>query len=173
MAIFYSARFAVAVGILRWICLGATMQVMTWPMGFIIIAKGEQIIFFACELAWTVVSVGLAWLCVGYLGINGAGIAFFGSYVFHYLLIYPVVNRLSGFTWSPENRLTGLLYVGVIGGVFCALYFLPRVPALGTGAAMSLASSFYSSRAVLKTVPLERMPLLLRRLVAHPRDELD
>jgi hypothetical protein len=29
--------------------------------------------------------------------LNGAGIAFFGSYVFHGLLIYPIVSVLSGF----------------------------------------------------------------------------
>lgn len=46
IALFYTAKFSAAVGILRWICLGATLQVITWPMGFIIIAKGRQNLFF-------------------------------------------------------------------------------------------------------------------------------
>src|SRR5260370_29289873 len=39
--LFYSTKFGAAVGILRWICLGATLQVITWPMGYIIVAKGN------------------------------------------------------------------------------------------------------------------------------------
>src|SRR6266702_5948269 len=40
--IFYSAKFGAAVGVLRWICLGTILQVITWPMGFIIIAKARR-----------------------------------------------------------------------------------------------------------------------------------
>ena len=64
IALFYSAKFGAAVEVLRWICLGTTLQVITWPMGFIIVAKGAQKIFFWAELAWTVVNVGLSWICV-------------------------------------------------------------------------------------------------------------
>jgi PST family polysaccharide transporter len=63
IALFYSAKFGAAVEVLRWICLGTTLQVITWPMGFIIVAKGEQNIFFWAELAWTVVNVGFVDLC--------------------------------------------------------------------------------------------------------------
>ena len=39
IALFYSSKFGAAVGVLRWICLGTLLQVITWPMGFIIVAK--------------------------------------------------------------------------------------------------------------------------------------
>ncbi len=55
--IFYSAKFIEAVVILRWLSLGAVLQVVTWPMGFIVIAKARQKLFFACEAAWAVVSL--------------------------------------------------------------------------------------------------------------------
>jgi antigen flippase len=32
LAMFYSSRFGAASGVLRWICLGVTLQVITWPM---------------------------------------------------------------------------------------------------------------------------------------------
>src|SRR5260370_11437708 len=59
LALFYSSKFGGAVEILRWICLGVALRVITWPMGYIIVAKGEQGIFFWSELAWTVVHVSL------------------------------------------------------------------------------------------------------------------
>ena len=39
------------------------------------------------------VYLGLAWFCISALGAEGAGIAFFGSYVFHCFLIYFLVSK--------------------------------------------------------------------------------
>jgi PST family polysaccharide transporter len=97
LALLYSGEFFDAVATLRWICMGATLKVITWPMGFIIVAAGRQGIFFWTEVAYTVVYLGMSWVLVGWVGVDGAGIAFFGSYVFHAFLIYPIVRQLTGF----------------------------------------------------------------------------
>ena len=52
IAIFYSTKFLAAVPMLRWLCLGTVLQVITWPIGFIVIAKARQKLFFLCETAW-------------------------------------------------------------------------------------------------------------------------
>ena len=78
---FYSTRFFAAVGVLRWICLGTLLQVVTWPMSFILVAKGKQALFFGSEAVWAIVSLGLAWFGIRWSGLNGAGIAFVGSYL--------------------------------------------------------------------------------------------
>src|SRR4029077_6161007 len=96
VSLFYSARFGGSVPVLRWICLGAALRVMTWPMGFVLLAKGKSRLFFGVDLAWTIVNVSLPWLLVRIFGVAGAGMAFFGSYVFHAMLVYPLVARLSG-----------------------------------------------------------------------------
>ena len=125
IALLYSAKFGAAVGVLRWICLGAMLQVITWPMGFIIVAKGKQGLFFFAELAWAIVAASLAWICIRSYGLNGAGIAFFGSYIFHAFLVYPIVHRLSGFQWSTENKQKGLVFLSLIGLVFGGFYVMP------------------------------------------------
>ncbi|HKM53807.1 MAG TPA: O-antigen translocase, partial [Isosphaeraceae bacterium] len=43
--LFYSSAFREAVDLLRWMCLGATLRVITWPIGFVIVAKARQSIF--------------------------------------------------------------------------------------------------------------------------------
>ncbi len=146
IALFYSAQFDAAVGVLRWICLGMTLRVITWPMGFIIMAKGAQYYLFWTDLAWAVVNVGLSWLCVGAFGVNGAGIAFLGSYVFHGLINYPIVRRLSDFRWSTTNRHTASLFLSLIAVVFCGFYLLPPLWATGIGAVAVLLSGGYSIR---------------------------
>src|ERR1700730_3311320 len=102
-------------------------------LGFIIIAKGAQSLFFWSELAWTTVYIALAWVCVTVFALNGAGIAFFGSYIFHVLMIYLIVRRLSGFEWSSENIRVGLLFILFVGLVFCSFVELPDTLAMAVG----------------------------------------
>jgi antigen flippase len=166
IALFYSAEFAEAAGILRWICLGMALRVIIWPIGFIILAKGAQNFFFWTELAWTVVHLGLAWACVSVFGGEGAGMAFFGSYVFHGFLIYPIVRWLSGFRWSTENRRLGLYFVSLVAVVFCGFYVLTPFWAYGVGTVMMILSGVYSLRSLLNLVDQDRIPLPLRRLLS-------
>ena len=167
--LFYSAQFEAAVEILRWICLGMALRVITWPMGYIIVAKGEQTIFFWTELAWTVVNVGLSWLCIKSFGLTGAGVAFFGSYVFHAVLIYPIVRHLTGFRWSTANNQIGLFFFSSITVGFCGVYVLPSFTMMVVGALTVLLSGMYSLRALASVVPLDRMPRLLARSLERLR----
>jgi len=165
VAVLYSAKFGASVPILRWICLGATLQVISWPMGFIIIAKGKQNLFIFSEVAWAVVSLGLAWTCITYFGLSGAGIAFFGSYIFHGVLTYGIVSRVSGFRWSAENLRTGLFFLGVIAAVFCSCYLLSPVFAAGIGMLSVTLTGIYSLRYLANVVSPDQIPRPLRRLL--------
>jgi len=164
VVLFYSSKFGAAVGILRWICLGAMIQVISWPMGFIIVAKARQVIFFSCELAWTVVSLVLAWVCLEYFGIDGAGIAFFGSYIFHAVMLYAVVSRLSGFRWSAEAARACVLFLLIVGGVFVGFRLLPFIWASVAGVTAAILSGIYSIRALLHLVPAESIPGRVRKV---------
>jgi antigen flippase len=164
--LFYSGAFDPAVELLRWICLGVTLRVITWPMGFIILAKGRQQLFFWSELAWTVVHVGLALACLSRFGLNGAGIAFFGSYVFHGFLIYALVRQASGFRWTTENMQTGFVLLSLVGFVFCVLHVVPTIPALCFGVSAGLVMSIYSGRVLLQVTEAGEGPRALWRVMA-------
>ena len=167
--VFYSSKFDAAVGILRWLCFGSALQVIAWPMGFIVLAKGAQKIFFWTEVAATVVQVGLAWILVAHFGLAGAGAAFFGLYVWHGLLIYFIVRRLSGFRWSGANKRTGLFVISLIAGVFCGFYAFPFWVASALGLAATLVSGVYSLRVLLHLVSADRIPRPIRRLLVWSR----
>jgi PST family polysaccharide transporter len=166
IALFYSAKFGAAVDVLRWICLGTILQVITWPMSFIIVAKGKQAIYLGSELAWGVASIILAWICVRSFALSGAGVAFFGSYVFYGFLLLPIVRRLSGFRWSAANKRTGLLFLTLIATVFIGFYVLPFYWAAAAGTLAVLVSAIYSIRVLIRLVSLDRIPRPIRRLLA-------
>jgi PST family polysaccharide transporter len=141
-------------------------------MGFIIVAKNRQLIFVGAELAWTLVNVGLLWLCIGRFGLNGAGIGFVGSYVFYGFLIYPIVRVLSGFRWSTTNRKTGLLFLTSIVVVLWGFYLLPFPWAAGVGATVTVLSALYSLNSLLNLLSVDQIPERIRRLLMWLRLDL-
>ncbi len=163
--LFYSSKFEGAVEILRWLCLGMTLRVISWPIGYIIIAKNARNLYMFSELAWTIVYLGLAWVCVRSFNLNGAGIAFFLSYIFHVLMIYLIVRRLSGFRWSTVNIQTSFLFVSLIAVVFCSFYTLSPFLSMVVGILAILLSGTYSIQVLLSLVSLDRIPRPVLKLL--------
>ena len=149
LALFYSAKFGAAVEILRWICLGMTLRVVSWPIGFILLAKGERTLFFWTEAAAAAVHSSLAWLFIARFGLNGAGAAFFGLNVWHGLLIYTIVRRLTGFHWSAENLRVAALFLPLVALTFLAVHCCPFWLATTVGITALLTSCLYSASILL------------------------
>lgn len=169
IALFYSAKFAAAVNLLRWICLGMTLRVISWPMGFILLAKGEQQLFFWTEVAATFVHVGLAWLCIAQFSLDGAGMAFFGLCLFHALVIYSIVHRLTGFNWFEANRKIGRIFIFLIGLIFFAFSMFPFWLASAIGSLAMLIGCIYSGRILIALLPANRMPRLIKVVLSWLR----
>ena len=169
VTLLYSPEFGEAVEALRWICLGVAMRSITWPMGFVIVAKNRQMLFICAEVAWTLVNVGLTWVCVHSFGLNGAGIAFFGSYLFHLFLIYPIVRRLSGFRWSIRNLQTAGILFALLILVFFGSYLIPPFYLMALGTLVVFLSGAYSLRTLVNLVPWSRIPPRVRSMLAWIR----
>lgn len=169
IAIFYSADFSKAIEVLRWICLGIAMRVITWPMGFIIVAKNRQVLFIAIDSAWCVANIGLTWLCVTSFGVSGAGIAFFVSYMFHGVILYPAVRWLSGFRWSKENLKGGIMFTLSIGIVFVVFETLPSFWAYAIGVSATALSAAHSLNVLMTLLGRNRLPIPLQRIIKELR----
>ena len=89
----------------------------------------------------------------------------FGLYIWHGILIYMIVRRLSGFRWSPVNRRIVLLFLPAIGIVFCGFHWLPFWLATAVGALATVLSGVYSVRVLVSLVSLDRMPGPIRRVL--------
>jgi PST family polysaccharide transporter len=162
-----SDKFQPAVEILRWICLGMMLRVASWPMGFILLAKNARKLFFWSELLTGAVSLALVWLGVKRFGLNGTGMAFFGTYIFYWLIIYAVVRSLSDFRWSAANKRIGLLHTVLIAAVFAGWYLLPRHREylyVG-GALITLLTGLHSLKTICTLIPFDRLPRTVRRII--------
>jgi PST family polysaccharide transporter len=160
--LFYSTKFGPAVEVLRWICLGMLLRVASWPMGFILGAKGARKAIFLSELFMALLQIGLVWVCVRRFGLNGTGIAFFVSYIGYGCLIYFIVRSVSGFRWARENKQIGVLFLSLIAALFIGRYYLPRPVVVAGGVLTTLAASYYSAKKLCALVPLDKLPKPVR-----------
>jgi enterobacterial common antigen flippase len=166
--IFYSAEFQPAAETLRWICLGMALRVVTWPIGYIIVARNERLLFCLVELAWASVNVALSWICIRTFGLRGAGIAFFASYVFHTILLYPIARKLTGFTWNSRTRELGLKLLSPIAITFASFFLLPPIWATSCSALIFMVTSIATIRYLNNLIPADQLPptfTKLRRLL--------
>ncbi|WP_157271633.1 O-antigen translocase [Azohydromonas aeria] len=169
IALFYSSSFTAAVDVLRWICLGMAVRVLTWPVGYIVVARNVQKLFIAIEVGWAVVNVALTWWCVEAFGVNGAGMAFLGANLLHALALRPIARRLSGFAWSAENRRTALGSFALVGATFAATQYLPPMAALALGLTATLASCWLSVRTLTLLLEPQDLPRPLQRILKFRR----
>ena len=145
----YSAQFDPATEIVRWQVLGIFLRVASWPLGYLLLAKGKARLYFWTEVSYNVVYIGLIWICVGAWGLPGAGIAFFGLYIYYTVLMCIVTRRLSGFAWSPANKRLSIVAVPMVVFVFLCPMLFPAPWHVFTATAATALACLYSRRMLL------------------------
>ncbi len=120
------------------------MRVISWPLGYVIVARGDQKLFFWTELLSNASYAALAWAGVQVYGLEGAGMAFFVLYVCYLVALNIILRKLTGFRWSAANVRLGCLLTPAVGLVFAGRLVLREVPAMILGAVVTLAVGTYS-----------------------------
>ena len=116
----YSQSFHPAAEVLRWQVLGDILKVVSWPLGFIILAAGNGRTFMLTETLAISVFVVLTWLGLPLMGVAASGMAFFAMYAVYVPLVYWLARSRTGFRWTRgvSSNAISLLIVGalVLGG---------------------------------------------------------
>lgn len=101
--LFYSSKFDQAVPILRWAILGILGRIISWPMGFIMIAKSKSKIYFITELSANIINLGSTILFYDLFGLEGGGIAFAALYLVYSILMVFTSRHICSFSWDRTN----------------------------------------------------------------------
>lgn len=102
----YSMQFSHAVEIVRWQVLGDVLKVMSWPLGFMLLAAGSARSFMLSETAAVAAFVGSILIGLPAIGVSSTGIAFVVMYLVYLPMVRWFVGRQMGFRWS--RRVVGL-----------------------------------------------------------------
>jgi enterobacterial common antigen flippase len=114
--IFYTSDFSQSADLLRWFAVGCMGRVISWPMGFIILAKGLSKLFVVTESLINIVHLGLIIIMLRWFGIEGVAMAFPILYGIYILMILGVSRYLIDFKWSAEV-LKILLILSIVTGI--------------------------------------------------------
>ena len=113
----YSAAFDPAIEILRWQLLGDIFKVMSWPLGFVLLAAGAGKTFIVTE------SLGMGVFVLGVLvglpliGVTATGMAFLALYLAYLPLVWWLGGRRIGFQWTRAVQLQAAALIAAAAAV--------------------------------------------------------
>lgn len=125
VALFYSAKFSQSVDILLWLMLGNALKVISWPMGFVLLAKNKGGWFIFTELLWNGLFLAGVWLSWNKVGLESIGITFVACYLVITVILFIICKLLSGFLWSIKNVQLIFLYCLLTVLTFLSIKYQP------------------------------------------------
>lgn len=159
ISLLYSDAFTPAADVLRWQTAGTLLKIVTWPMGFILLAEGAGRVFFVTEVSTVLVMAVATAFAVDHYGLAGAGIGYFVSYVFYLPMMFIFAAPRIGLRWSgPVLRTLAIITAGLAAMLWPIL--APSTLSLAFGAAVAGAATITLAVLAARVFDLTR---LLRR----------
>lgn len=141
--IFYTADFWQASDLLQWFALGCLGRVISWPLGFIVLAKEASALFAVTQTLFNLIHMLLIVLGLTFLGIEGVAVAFALLYSITTVVNLVISKYMIDFSWSRGVwSLLGIMFP-VIAVVFIAGKFLPEITASIIGLVVTAGVSMY------------------------------
>jgi len=128
--VLYSNKFTGAIDILKWQIVGDFFKIISWPCGFVFLAKGHGKLYVAYSISYTIIYIAIVYFGWDFMGFTGIGLSFFIaqllSVLFTYLYSYTkfgiyitrsnlkviaVFLSLVIFAFYAQQNLTGYLQI--------------------------------------------------------------
>lgn len=164
MQVFYSGAFVQGAEVARWQILGVFLRVVSWPLGFVLVAKGKGLLFLLTELASAFVNVALIFLCMKLWKLDGVGISFALAYVIYTAMMAAVIWRLTGFRWSATALKIFTPVALVLAVTFAATRYLPAIWSVGLGLVLTAATGVASMLILQKLLGVNLLEIFKAKL---------
>jgi O-antigen/teichoic acid export membrane protein len=155
----YSSRFLPVDTMIHWAALGIFFKAASWPIAYLIIAKGDSKLFFYSELTVNIYTLGLNILGYQLKGLEGLGISFFAGYLLYLGQVFLIVRSKYGFAFT--KTFYTIFVIQFLIGILCfagnRLISAPYIYLFGS--VLVLISTLFSFRELNKRLNL--IPLIL------------
>nr|WP_321459160.1 O-antigen translocase [uncultured Vibrio sp.] len=141
----YSSEFIDSIEILRWQVFGDALKIISWPLGFIILAKGYSKLFFCTELLWNASYIILVYFGLDLFGIEITGYAFAASYLIYLLAVYAVSRKINAFQWTINNIKLILLLI-LASATLLLLSYFSLISSMILGFLLVVVSAIYAMK---------------------------
>jgi antigen flippase len=150
--IFYTAEFLPATDLLQWFVLGCLGKVISWPLGFVMLALGKSRIFFFTETIFGLLHLVLISAGLYLVGIRGVAIAYFFMLVVYLVAVRLIAQRLTGFHWSSAAKRLIWISVSALGIIFALINICSPVQASIIGTILSILVGLYCLRGLIQRI---------------------
>lgn len=163
LQIFYTREFLGAVELLQWFILGCLGRVISWPMGYIILALGKSTWLILSESVMHAMHILLIIFGLQIFGLVGVAQSFVLLYVIHILVTLFISRKLISFSWS--NRARAIIALSILASAFIlfACLQLDRMAATLIGGTTTALALLVSTSIILKRTNLYRDFRLFRK----------
>lgn len=118
LSLLYSSEFTSATAMMNWQILGTFFKVLSWPLGFILLAKGKGRLYFFAEMLFLAVYLILTYLLYNKFSLESVGISYLVAYIVYLFTVFVLGRKLCEFKWTKEN-----LSIGFISFILVLLAF--------------------------------------------------
>ncbi len=146
----YSSEFTGAAQLLRWSLAGDMLRVTAWALMFVLVTRSASLAYFLAEASVVAVFIGLTWLLLPLLGLEGAGVAYWLSFIAYLGLAAAFCARF-GVTMSGRNMRLLLLQAA-------SAMLVPLLAARSEAAALMLGGAL---TLIFAAISVRRFQILL------------
>lgn len=156
LSLLYSSEFEGAASILNWQILGTFFKVLSWPLGFILLAKGKGLIYFLSETFFLITYLGGIYCLYPLCSFESVGISYLIAYFLYLPLVFILGRGLSEFQWTSENLRIGFISLILVLLAFCIVKHVPNYTIIA-GIPVLIISLSYSLFKLNKVFPLKSL----------------
>ena len=100
----FSPAFAAAAGAVAWFNLGCFGRVVSWPLSFVLMARGEAVLFGGIASFFAGVNLLFSWIGLRHHGVAGVALGFAAVQSCSFLALRLLIGRRLGFRYTPAAR---------------------------------------------------------------------
>lgn len=146
MVLLYSADFGPSVDVLRWQMLGDVLKILSWPLGFVLLAAGAGKTFVAAEVVGVSVFVLGVQVGLPLIGVEATGVAFLAMY----LLYLPLIATICAVRFGIVLRRAIIVHALCLAASAVMIVIVARTSDIAAGAIGLVIASLLGLWALLR-----------------------
>lgn len=165
--ILYTSEFTQSTDLLRWFVLGCMGRIISWPLGYSMLAKGKGVVYAATETVFNILHVLMMLIGIRLFGLVGVAIAYSVLCALYIPGAYLVTRALTGFSWNRDVIVLCSLMLPLLVLNFAASLFLSQSTSMAVGISCTIIATFCCLRQLaIRVGPEHRISRTVMRLPA-------
>jgi antigen flippase len=113
----YADTFDAAIPLLTWMTYGVFVRLVSWPIGFLMMARSSPLVFIVVEGLACLLSLVLPVMLMGQMGLVGAAVGFFWAAILYAILLVSLLSRRSGI--APGTATVSAVFLSALAVCAC------------------------------------------------------